>query len=385
MALPSTGELSLSVINVELGAASTAQRSLNDAALRTLFGIVTAGAQISLSDGRGKSSTAKLTIAAHQKEMNLRTWAIANGWNGTSAVEITVAAGVYIWSDNVAIPAMRIDGAWPGGLVIVNNGFIMGKGGKGATSSASVAGCAAQSGGPAIVSTVAFSINSSAGYIGGGGGGGASRVGYNEETGWYGPMSSGGGGAGGGAGGDYYNDVTGNLKYWMYGGAGGSIGAPGADSPQWDGTFAAGGGGGGRIMPGSRTAGYQVDGADGQYSRWSGKGGTAGGTGASTAAINYKGDNPKYICAGYGGGPAEAGQSMHTGVNYNSGTIFGAGGGGGWGAAGGAAGTYSNVGDSNDIGYATSYGLGGAAISASGNAITWIGGFPSGRVFGAVL
>jgi hypothetical protein len=56
MALPSSGQISMSQVNTELSLSSTAQISLNDAAVRTLF--VKASGAISLNDGHGKSSQA---------------------------------------------------------------------------------------------------------------------------------------------------------------------------------------------------------------------------------------------------------------------------------------------------------------------------------------
>lgn len=54
MALQSSGAISLGDVNIELGNSSTAQISLNDAAVRSLFGVATG--TISLSDGYGASS-----------------------------------------------------------------------------------------------------------------------------------------------------------------------------------------------------------------------------------------------------------------------------------------------------------------------------------------
>jgi hypothetical protein len=55
MALPSSGNsISLNQVNIELGLSGTAQISLNDAAVRSLFGV--ASGQISMSDGYGKSA-----------------------------------------------------------------------------------------------------------------------------------------------------------------------------------------------------------------------------------------------------------------------------------------------------------------------------------------
>lgn len=385
MPLPSSGEISFSAINTELGVAATTQRSLNDTTLRSLFGITTLAAQISLLDGRGKSSVKKLTISAHQQEMNLRTWALANGWDGTTAAEITVASGVYIWSNNIAVPAMRIDGTWPGGVTLVNNGFIMGKGGNGLTYGSSIANASPQSGGPAIVSTIPISVNCTNGYIGGGGGGGGGRI--YSQAGLYTPTEAGGGGAGGGAGGSLYGDPaqSGSASYWA-GGAGGSIGSAGANAQALPGgpnasASLAVGGGGGRIMPGARTAGERYDGnTTAELQAFPGRGGQAGGTGCHGLVFNFKDATPKYVVAGYGGGAGEAGESTQTGID----NFQGSGGGGGWGASGGNGGAFGSQADSSDYGWRVLGGLGGAAISASGNAITWIGGFPSGRIFGAV-
>ena len=54
MPLPASGSISMNQVNVELGAAGTTQRALNDTPVRTLFG--KASGQISMSDGYGKSN-----------------------------------------------------------------------------------------------------------------------------------------------------------------------------------------------------------------------------------------------------------------------------------------------------------------------------------------
>jgi hypothetical protein len=180
----------MSQVNVELGRSATAQISLNDAALRGLAGI--ASGSVGMSSLRGKSNAFARTISSNQQELNLYTYLVGQGWNTTSAVQLTIANGVYIWSDNTSVAALNTGGLYPGGLTIVNNGFIIGKGGAGgginiANSTATAPGA----GGPAITLTAAASINNTNGYIGGGGGGGAAGV-YH---------GGGGGGAGGGLGG----------------------------------------------------------------------------------------------------------------------------------------------------------------------------------------
>lgn len=55
MTLPASGAISFSAVNIELGLTSTAQISLNDAAVRTLFG--DASGAVAMSDAYGKSNT----------------------------------------------------------------------------------------------------------------------------------------------------------------------------------------------------------------------------------------------------------------------------------------------------------------------------------------
>ena len=58
MALPTTpgSSISLNQVNVELGLSGTATITMNDAAVRTLFGVGGSGTTISMSDGSGKSN-----------------------------------------------------------------------------------------------------------------------------------------------------------------------------------------------------------------------------------------------------------------------------------------------------------------------------------------
>ena len=64
---------------------------------------------------------------------NLNEWAVGEGWNGQAACTIVIDEGVYIYSDdpnNDKVPGMVID-TFPGGLTLINKGFIMGRGGNG--------------------------------------------------------------------------------------------------------------------------------------------------------------------------------------------------------------------------------------------------------------
>ena len=56
MPLPSTGAISLSQVNTELGRSATASINMNDAAVRTLAGVGGSGTIISISNLQGKSA-----------------------------------------------------------------------------------------------------------------------------------------------------------------------------------------------------------------------------------------------------------------------------------------------------------------------------------------
>lgn len=259
MPLPTTGPLSLSQVNTELGRPTTATISLGEAAVRALAGVPSG--PIGKASLRGKSAQYSHTISAHQLHLNLRSYLLGQGWDGVSVASVTIASGVYIWSDNTSVPALDMGGAFPGGLTLINNGFIMGKGGDGGyLTSGRASYMAPTSGGPAITLTGPISINNTNGYIGGGGGGGAGATGayslfFNATE----MFSPGGGGAGGGRGGPANNGSnTGGTTLGGFGegGAIGQIGSVASGNP-WPGqTIATHGGAGG-------AAGAVIHGASG--------------------------------------------------------------------------------------------------------------------------
>jgi len=328
MTLPvSPNAISFSQVNTELGLSSTAQISLNDSAVRTLFG--KASGAISMSDGRGKSNTFSFTISSNQVNANLRTLAVNAGWNQSSQVIATINSGVYVYSTSTGTAGLTINGSFPGGVTLTNNGYIMGMGGAGTATTPTA-------GGPAISLGVNCTITNNT-YIGGGGGGGstAQSIGISGNVG-----PGGGGGAGGGAGGGYYG-----------GGSGGGIGASGGPGqiayitancyPYPTGS----GGGGGRIMPGTGGSG----GTPGEP--W-GLGGGAGGGGGVLQ------DNTQYgASGGSAGGAGGAGDASWI-----------AGGGGGWGAAGGSVPGRAG-------------GAGGKAVALNGYTVTWV---TNGTRYGAI-
>jgi hypothetical protein len=346
MALPASGAISFNAINVELGVAGTTSANINQASYRTLAGVPSG--TISLSNFYGKANAFSGTISSNQTNLNLRTWALANGWGGTSAATITVGSSVYVYSTSTGTPGLTIDGAWPGGVTLVNNGFVMGMGGSGGQSNGpnSIDG---NPGGTAISLGVSCSITNNS-YIGGGGGGGGTLVG-----------GCGGGGAGGGEGGTASGLTTIPTFSPVPGGAGGGPGSSGGDGSSYlfnngkypfpNGT----GGGGGRIMPGTGGVGGNVP------SSGSGRGGKGGGSGGGGGA------DGQFTTATAGDG----GSGGASGGNAVSGRYSG-GGGGGWGASGGQ----------NPGGFPVPIGgSGGKAIALNGYTATRTGG---GTTYGSV-
>lgn len=194
MPLQSTGPISLADIAAEFN--DTPPHSLSE-----FYGVEvslpTTGA-IGMSAFYGLSAAFQAMLTTNQQQFNLRTWLIGQGWDQTKAVVFTIDTGVYVWSDNNTVAALDTGGTYPGGLTIINKGFIIGRGGNGGTTTGA-AFVAPTVGGPAINLTTAVSIDNSQGYIGGGGGGGASGMSTVSN----GP--GGGGGAGGGLGGVTYS------------------------------------------------------------------------------------------------------------------------------------------------------------------------------------
>lgn len=256
MTLPTTGPMAFSQINLELGRASNTPISLGEAAVRGLAGV--AAGVVGVAALRGKSSRYSHTITAHQLELNLRSYLLGHGWDGVSHAEVIIATGVYIWSDATSVAALDMGGSFPGGLTLINRGFIMGKGGDGGYLLADrITYVAPTAGGPAMALSGPISIDNSAGYIGGGGGGGAGCTGapfnvYNTPV--YAP---GGGGAGGGRGGAMLYGDTAAAVLGSFG-AGGLIGENGAvatnSNTYWAGqTIASHGGAGGASGAGLMT------------------------------------------------------------------------------------------------------------------------------------
>jgi len=303
MALPSSGSISLSQVNTELGYSSTAQISMGDSAVRTLFGV--SSGVIAMSNGYGKANQFAFTISSNQTNANLRTLAINAGWNQSSKVVATISSGVYVSSNSTGTPALTVSGSFPGGVELVNNGYIIGMGGNGG--SGSMYGCAnassGSSGGLALSVSTSISItnNNTIGGGGGGGVGGGGRWASNDCC----SFSAGGGGGGGGRSGAASNSSGGARGYCTFG----DIKSYGSDGGSGTVSSAGSGGGGGYIADQPLAGG-----AGGSGGSWGSSGGS-GGTG-------YGGNISLPAGGGGGGGSAVSGNGyiswVATGARYGS-------------------------------------------------------------------
>lgn len=348
MAIQGSGAISFSDLQDEFGGSNPIslseyyQDADPDLVTANNTNVPNVGNPISPSDFYGAKTEFPMTIAANSQEVDLYATAVAAGWDGSAPVVLTISSGVYLWSDNTSVAGLTISSAFDVGLTIINNGYIIGRGGNGGNGTSG----SGQAGGSAIsnAATGVSITNASGAFIAGGGGGGGG-----------GTYAGGGGGAGGGRGGT--ENYNGNA-----GGAGGAVGEVGSDGRRtYAGAHGRGGGAGG-----GGGASASVSGPDG--------GGSGGGGGrvltpTSPSGINTTGS---YGGAGlYSGYDVALGRGDAGGYNDEAASVrqsgYGrhGGGGGGWGANGSS-------------GNGGGGGTGGAAIS--GTAVTLTN---NGTVYGA--
>ncbi len=262
MTLQVSGPISILDVNVELQQTSNTQLSLNDAITRNLAG--KPSGTIAFSDLYGKTKYFYFTdvITTNRTTYNVKTAAVAAGWDLSKPLHatITVNSGIVVGGASISSYAFDTGTSFTTGSIInlVNNGYIVGAGGKGADS-AQVGG----NGGPALIAQYGISITNN-GTIGGGGGGGGAGSYITSCAGVFINGAAGGGGAGyvvgiGGTGaqGTLYNGVNGTtttggvggpnlypancgIRHGGRAGAGGTggtlgvAGAPGVDGQQGD-------------------------------------------------------------------------------------------------------------------------------------------------------
>lgn len=227
----------------------------------------------------GGIPTFPFSISSDTANLDLRTAALAAGWNGTSKPVCTINSGVLVYSTSTGSYALTISGSFPAGVELINNGTILGKGGAGGRGAQpgacgacfagySYRGDPGSNGGPALYVTTAVKINNVNRIAGGGGGGGG---GYGDSF-----AASGGGGGGGtgtGAGGargpcnnNFQVSQDGSAGTNTAGGAGGQQGIASGPGGCKGGTFQYGrdgGDGGGYGSSGSTDSSSNVGGGSG--------------------------------------------------------------------------------------------------------------------------
>lgn len=270
MALPLSGPLSLSQIQTEFGGTNPISMSEyyrgGPFVTTNNTGVPTSGA-ISIGNFYGANNQFAFTISSNQTNANLRTLAINAGWNQSSRVVATIANGIIISSNSTGTPALTVNGSFPNGVELVNNGVVVGMGGAGgkggAGATASGPATAGGAGGLALSVAVAISVNN-AGTIAGGGGGGGGGASYANSSGEDVYPGDGGGGGGGqssaaansaggsnGGNGPYINGSPGSAGTYSAAGAGGIggkhqgptvlIGGTGGSGGSWGNAGATGG------------------------------------------------------------------------------------------------------------------------------------------------
>jgi hypothetical protein len=271
-------------IEIENGGNGTTMISLNDAAVRSLAG-VPSGAITMPTDFYGKANQFSFTISSNTSNANLRSLAVTAGWNASSKVVATINSGVYVYSNSTGTPGLTVNGSFPGGVSLVNNGTILGMGGAGGGGQAGNG----NAGGTALLVSTALSVtNNNIIGGGGGGGGGSAYYCYSYYACCYGYTTNGAGSGGGGgrtgltnsSGGSAFNGSGGNGNAGSAGtsssggnggagtgsnrnkagGAGGTWGASGSSGQScpcfcyWHVTSSSGaGGGGGKATCGAGT------------------------------------------------------------------------------------------------------------------------------------
>jgi len=210
------------------------------------------------------------TISTDTSDYDMRSAAVAGGWDGTTDANITVTINspAIVNASSTGTPAFNVGSPWPAGslLTVVNNGVILGRGGNGGNGN----GGTGNSGGTGLNTGRAVTMTNNNRIAGGGGGGGAGGQGTGQEI-LRGPINSrGGGGGGGGIG----------TSSGGSGGPGTGSGTPGTSGT----TSAAGPGGPGAARVGSGGTGGP-GGAGGSYGSagTGGTPGTAGSAGSSTS------------------------------------------------------------------------------------------------------
>jgi hypothetical protein len=202
--------------------------------------------------GTQASVTVNITISSINASYTLDPSKVTGYVASFTTVNLTIASGVYLGSNDTSTYALTITGFTTGDAInLINNGIIIGAGGNGGNGTGG-AGNAGSPGGNAILLQFPTNITNNGTIAGGGGGGGAGDGGRTYGSCLGGGSDFNGGGGGGGAG-----YIPGNGGSGDPSGNGGSRTAGGAAS--------GGGAGGGPGLAGATSGPGRAGGAAGKY------------------------------------------------------------------------------------------------------------------------
>lgn len=248
MALPGSGQISLSDFNTELGNADGTTISLNSTDVRALIS-QTADTEASFSDYYGASSSVNIALTLSSNTNNYNIFSNKGGSYvaGKSNVTLTINSGVVVGSTSTGTHALDTGTGWASGdtITIVNNGAVRGRGGNGGGGGYAVvtsSGGQEQydyvyngnngvgfNAGNAFRAQFATTITNNGTFAGGGGGGGGGAIDFtfdakNAPLNRMGNGGGGGGGAGVSSGGAGGNGTSNNTTYVQVHGSSGSNG-----------------------------------------------------------------------------------------------------------------------------------------------------------------
>ena len=170
MALQLSGPISLGQIQAEFGGSNPASLSEYYRGAGLVPGInpnIAASGTISFGQFYGAAKEYIVTVSDnYPTPQDLRTLAIAAGWNGSDYLRFTNNG--IISSNTTSSPALTIAGPFPNGVLFTNNGWIVGMGGRGGDTER-----VGFAGGPALSVSASATIANNGTIAGGGGGGGA--------------------------------------------------------------------------------------------------------------------------------------------------------------------------------------------------------------------
>ena len=276
MALPSSGQITLNQVNVELSLSGTAQIGMNDAAVRNLFGV--ASGQITMANGYGKSSVSYTAASGGTVTTD-----------GNFKVHTFTSSGTFsvsaVGSPDNTVEFLVLAGGGGGG---VNGSGPAGGGAGGYRTSYGTSGGNSSAESNAAVSATSYTVTVGAG--------GTANTGYpwapvaggkgNNST--FSTITSTGGGPG-------YSEYQANPYFDGGSGGGGNSGSAAAGGQPVSGQGTAGGGG---YSSGQHTG----NGGGGAGQAGFATSGGAGGTGGAGGAGLYSSITGSNIQRGGGGG-----------------------------------------------------------------------------------